>query len=103
MSGVSLNLGLIKQAAADAVDAASPVGIYYGTIKTASPLEVEVDQRFPLTAEFLELTESTKELKVPQGDGYYILRRKLEEGDRVILLRIQGGQKYIILDRVRDA
>lgn len=95
-------LALIKQAASEAVEASNPVGIYYGTIKTAHPLEVEVDQRFILTAEFLELTESTKELKVPQGDGYYILRRKLQEGDRVILLRIQGGQKYIILDRERD-
>jgi len=96
-------LALIKKAAADAVEASNPVGIYYGVIKTASPLEVEVDQRFILTSEFLELTEATKELRIPQGTGEYILRRKLQEGDRVILVRIQGGQKYIILDRVRDA
>ncbi|MGG1158912.1 DUF2577 domain-containing protein [Brevibacillus formosus] len=96
-------LELIKQAATDAVSASNPVGIFYGTIKTAEPLEVEVDQRFILKREFLELTESTKELKMPHGDGYYILRRKLEVGDRVVLLRIQGGQKYIILDQVRDA
>lgn len=94
---------LIKMAASDTVSAGNPVGIYYGTILSAGPLSVEVDQRFVLTEEFLELTETTKELKVPvEGGGYYTLRRKLEQGDRVILLRVQGGTKYIILDRVRD-
>ncbi|MEJ8548152.1 DUF2577 domain-containing protein [Brevibacillus borstelensis] len=96
-------LGLIKKAAMDATSASNPVGVFYGTILSAAPLNVEVDQRFVLTEEFLELTESTKELKVPvEGGGYYTLRRKLEQGDRVILLRVQGGTKYIILDRVRD-
>jgi Protein of unknown function (DUF2577) len=99
---MSSMLALIKQAATEAVAASNPVGIFYGTIKKAMPIEVEVDQRFILTQEFLELTEATEELKVPHGDGYYIIRRKLEEGDRVVLLRIQGGQKYVILDRVRD-
>lgn len=94
---------LIKQAAKDAVDASNPVGIFYGTITSTAPLQVEVDQRFTLTEEFLELTKATKELKVPvDGGGYYTLRRKLEQGDRVILLRVQGGAKYIVLDRVRD-
>lgn len=96
-------LSLIKQAAADAVEASSPVGIFYGTIKNAAPLEVEVDQRFLLTQEFLEMTEATRELKVPLGSGEYVLRPKLQAGDRVILMRIQGGQKYVVLDRVRDA
>jgi Protein of unknown function (DUF2577) len=95
-------LTLIKQAASDAVEASNPVGIFYGTIKSVDPLEVEVDQRFILTQEFLELTEATRELKVPLGTGEYILRPKLQERDRVILIRIQGGQKYVILDRVRD-
>ncbi|HZG16973.1 MAG TPA: DUF2577 domain-containing protein [Candidatus Bathyarchaeia archaeon] len=96
-------LNLIKKAAADAVEASSPVGVFYGTIKKASPLEVEVDQRFLLSEDFLELTDATKELKFQWGAEEYIIREKLKENDRVVLVRIQGGQKYIILDRVRDA
>ncbi len=94
-------LGLIKMAASEAADASGPVNISYGTIKGLSPLEVEVDQRFILSQEFLELTEATRELKVPHGEGYYIIRPALKEGDRVVLVRVQGGAKYIILDRVR--
>ncbi|MGG1157464.1 DUF2577 domain-containing protein [Brevibacillus formosus] len=91
-------LMLIKQAATEAVDASNPVGVFFGTIKSATPLEVDIDQRFVLTQEFLILTDATKELKY----GDYVFRPKLQAGDRVLLMRIQGGQKYVILDRVRD-
>ena len=37
---------------------------------------------------------------LPVEDGYIILNRKLAVGDKVILLRVQNGQKYIILSRV---
>ena len=36
---------------------------------------------------------------LPVEDGYIILNRKLEVGDKVILLRVQNGQKYIVLSR----
>lgn len=42
--------------------------------------------------------EDGKEL--PVKDGYIILNRKLEEGDKVLLLRVQSGQKFIVLSRV---
>lgn len=38
--------------------------------------------------------------KLPVQDGFIILNRKLEKGDKVILLRVQNGQKYIVLSRV---
>ena len=100
---MSSMLALIKQAASDAVDASNPVGVFNGIVKRTEPLEVEVDQRFILTEEFLELTDSTKELRVPMGTYDYILRPKLQAGDRVYLLRVQEGQKYVVLDRVRDS
>ena len=34
-----------------------------------------------------------------QGRFYY-LNRRLEEGDRVLLLRVQHGQKFIVLSRI---
>ena len=33
-------------------------------------------------------------------DGYIILNRALAVGDEVILLRVQNGQKFIVLSRV---
>ena len=37
---------------------------------------------------------------LPIEDGFIILNRALEVGDKVLLLRVQKGQKYIILSRV---
>ena len=36
---------------------------------------------------------------LPVEDGYIILNRALAVGDKVILLRVQNGQKYIVLSR----
>lgn len=37
---------------------------------------------------------------LPVEDGYIILNRALEVGDKVLLLRVQNGQKFIVLSRV---
>ena len=37
---------------------------------------------------------------LPVEDGYIILNRKLEVGDKVLLLKVQKGQKFVVLSRV---
>ena len=37
---------------------------------------------------------------LPVKDGYIILNRALETGDKVLLLRVMRGQQFIILSRV---
>lgn len=37
---------------------------------------------------------------LPVEDGYIILNRKLEKGDKVLLLRVANGQKFIVLSRL---
>lgn len=37
---------------------------------------------------------------LPVKDGYIILNRGLEVGDKVLLLRVMGGEQFIILSRV---
>lgn len=83
-------LQLIKQAAKDAVEASNPVQVHFGTVLSEEPLEVQVDQRFILPA---------AALVVPESLGRYE-GRGLTAGDRVLLIRVQGGEKYVILDRV---
>ena len=36
---------------------------------------------------------------LPVDDGYIVLNRALTVGDRVLLLRVQNGQRYIVLSR----
>lgn len=91
---------VIKQASVGAVGAGAPVQVCYGVVTSISPIEVLVDQRFTLTSEFLVLTAATQELKVTVSGTEHIVRPGLQANDLVVLLRAQGGQQYIVLDKV---
>ncbi|MHA7966605.1 DUF2577 domain-containing protein [Paenibacillus sp. CAU 1782] len=99
-------LELIKKAGMGAVEAGNPVQLLQGEVVSANPLSVKVDQRFVLPADFLIVPESLTELEIDLSQVYgsntapILVRRGLEAGDSVILLRMQGGQRYLLLDRL---
>jgi|SRR5690606_4590312 len=93
-------LNAIRQAALTAVEAAAPVAVMFGTVTRADPLEVNVDQRFTLDADFLIVPESLTRYVLNIGGVEYVIRPGFQAGDRVVLLRVQGGQKYLILNKV---
>ncbi|AJS59848.1 DUF2577 domain-containing protein [Paenibacillus sp. IHBB 10380] len=108
-------LDIIKQAALDAVKAGSPTAIQFGTVLSTSPLEISVDQRLTLTEAFLVVPESMMRYEIdlkhvhkmnslPDTEDSLldkiVIRTGLENGDMVILLRVQGGQQYVVLDKV---
>lgn len=80
-------LDVIKKAAVAAVDAKSPVQIMYGSVTDTQPLEITMEQRLALSDPFLVLTES-------------VAQRNWMLGDTALLLRVQGGDSYIVLDRL---
>lgn len=105
---------MIKQVGLDAMQASAPVNILYGVVTKANPLEVNVDQRFTLTEDFLVVTERLTALTLDLNHSHdysggqtqnaltspVVVRKGLEVGDKVLLLRVQGGQQYVVLDRV---
>lgn len=80
-------LETIKRAGLGAVEAGNPVAVLFGTITKKNPLEVIVDQRFPLTEDFFIIPEDVR-------------KKVLEPGDTLLLLRVQGGESYVVLDKV---
>lgn len=82
MEGADELLRIIKQAAMDAVQQSEPVEITYGTVLKTNPLTIKVDQKLTLTKEFLIVTKEAK--------------KSLTEG-KVVLVKANGGQKYLIL------
>lgn len=44
--------------------------------------------------------ENEKNLPLSKDKKYIILNRALEKGDKVLLLRVQNGQKFIVLSRI---
>lgn len=97
-------LNVIKEAALAAVEAGKPLAVIFGEVAKIDPLEVNVDQRFILDADFLVLPESLTRYEIDlnyNGTAQKItIREGLKQGDKVILFRLQGGQKYFIADKV---
>ncbi|GAB6927045.1 DUF2577 domain-containing protein [Paenibacillus sp. JCM 10914] len=93
-------LDIIKKASLSAVGSTNPVAVQYGTVTSVHPLEVNVDQRFSLTEDFLVVGESMTEYKLTISGEEYIIRKGLAIGDTVLLIRYQGGQTYLVLDRL---
>lgn len=77
---------LIKTIAVSAVEARRPVEICYGTVQSAMPLTVRLSQKLVLGKE---------SFIVRQG----VTAQSFEEGDKLILFRMQGGQQYLIYDK----
>ncbi len=104
MSEYSQMLGAIKRAATEAVAAAKPFALTYGTVKTISPLTIAVDQKLELTESQLLPTNAVRDCDVQCTVNNEQITVRLHLGlrpaEKVLLLRIQGGQQYIVLDRV---
>jgi hypothetical protein len=92
------SVDLIKQIAIKAVEATNPVNVLFGTVKSVDPLEIEIHQKLKLTKEFLVLTEQLTKYEVDS----LVIRPGLNKGDKVVLMRVQGGHQFVVLDKVVD-
>ena len=139
----------VKQAAVEAGEASKPFALTFGTVVSAEPLQIKVDQKLTLDSQQLLLTNNVRDYHVKlttcgEGDSYtesekhvtekrtgsvstvvatsggagtgqgefenhdhdyvgdkwWLVHRKLEVGEKVIMMRCNGGQQYIVLDRV---
>lgn len=105
MSNMETWLGLIKSTALDAVYATDPLEIRYGTVTRESPLQISIDTKSPLGPAQLVLTRNVTDYEVEMSVNgnarqRYKVFNQLKQGEKVLMLRIQGGGKYIVLDRV---
>jgi len=118
---------IIKMAAVEAVAASNPAAVVFGTVTSVDPLKVTIEQRLILEESHLLLTTLVSDFDVDlimdhqteatsggSGESSFAshihsvvgtktmtVKLGLIAGETVILMKIQGGQKYIILDRVR--
>lgn len=80
-------LNILKKSALGAYEAEKPVNIVFGVVKSVSPLKISIDYKLVIESdEILQGENSTK--------------LDLKSNDKVILVRLQGGQKFYILDKV---
>lgn len=103
MHDVTDLLRLIKKAALDAVKASYPTEILFGNVISVTPLKINVEQKLTLTKAQLVLTRNVTDydIKMSLNDEKrtYTIHNSLSSGDKVVLLQMQGGQKFIVLDK----
>ncbi|MFA9376222.1 MAG: DUF2577 domain-containing protein [Lachnotalea sp.] len=112
----------IKKVAMDAVNESEPSTFVYGTVTSANPLSIQVEQKLSLTKEFLVLTNNVIDYEVDievdwqtedetcsvshkhdiKGKKKIKILNALKTDEKVILIKQQGGQKYLILDKIKS-
>lgn len=117
---------IIKRIAVESVNATKPTSIVYGRVISTSPLRINIEQKMTLSKAQLVLTRNVTdfdiEMTVDHETGYrsggsgessfashnhgysgkktFTVHNGLVTGDEVLMIQMQGGQKYIVLDRV---
>jgi len=117
---------LIKRIAVEAVEASKPTNIVFGQVTSASPLKITVEQKITLSSQQLILTRNVTDHEIEMtlehetdyksggsGDSSFAshnhavtgkktmtMHNALKKGEKVALLRTQGGQQYVVIDRV---
>ena len=98
----------VQNVALQSIEASKPMKLVYGKVLSVSPLKVLVDQKLELTKEFLVLTRNVTDYDIemtmdpdnaPQKKKYKI-HNALKVDETVIMLRDNGGQRYVIIDKV---
>lgn len=117
----------IRSLARRAVLASKPVNVLFGTVMAVDPLQIMTEQKLILDESFLILTEAVKDheheitvvdwqteaVSGGSGDAKYashahplkgrkkiIIHNALQKGEKVLLLTMEGGQMFVVADRV---
>lgn len=116
---------VLRQVVLEAVNAQKPTSVVYGTVISTAPLKVQVDQKLILERENLKLTRAVMDYEVDmtvdhstenraggsgeaafashnhdyKGRKKFLIHNGLVVGDRVTMIRANGGQQYIIIDK----
>lgn len=119
---------LIKKAALEAVDATKPADICFGEVLGTTPLQILMEQKLVLGKEQLILPRNMTDYEISitvnwntenrsggsgeaafESHNHAIAGKKtitvhngLAVGDKVILIRKLGGQKFLVYDRIKE-
>ena len=76
----------IKRAAIEAYQSSSPTSLMFGVVYSKNPIKIGIEQRMELDQDQLVLTKSASS--------------NINVNDRVALIRMDGGQTFLVIDKV---
>ncbi len=104
--------GVIQQIVQNTVQTMKMADKATGTVESVAPLRIKVDASMQsIPAAGVLLTDTVKERIVPvencqgctgadQCTGRVTIREGLKIGEKVLMVRVQGGNQYIVLSRI---
>ena len=99
-------LETIKTASIDAINASKPVEIVFGIVLSVNPLKINLEQKLTLSESFLivpeEFTDRKINIVIDDEEKEIEIKNALKVDDKLILARLQGGQKYLVLSRLAE-
>ncbi len=110
----------MQEVSNNANNAGYPATVMSGTVTSASPLKIQVEQRFEISGSMIIIPEHLTDYKVkvtvekshtedagePEHNHEYggemtvTVHGGLKSGDSVQLMRQQGGQRFVVIGRV---
>lgn len=94
----------IQQVSNGVNEAGYPADVMSGTVITSAPLKIKVEQRFDIASAQLivpeHLTDRIVEVEIDGAHRTMKIYDGLKIGQQVVLIRQQGGQKFLVADRV---
>lgn len=94
----------IQQVSNGVNEAGYPADVMSGTVIAAAPLKIKVEQRFDIASAQLivpeHLTDRTVDIELDGVKKEMKIYSGLKTGQQVVLIRQQGGQKFLVVDRV---
>ena len=119
---------VLKKLINQTTQAGKPTALIKGEVTSVNPVTVKVEGRFEISAPFLELTHNVKDYYVDitvshttenrsggAGDAEFqshnhdykgrkkiLIHNGLQVGEFVWLIRQEGGQVFVVLDRINE-
>lgn len=98
-------LGVLQQIMQENQKAMKPTDIAFGIVMSTSPLAIQTDtMQNPIPEKALVLTDAVvaRNASVQGGEGGIVtIHSGLSTGDKVIMLRVNRGNRYIVLSKAQ--
>lgn len=118
----------IKNVSCQYYSAINPASVLFGLVIEETPLKIELDQKLILTERFLTLAQHMSDYEMEfeiygqsinaqgtcseggsasvvgqwESSGKIKVKNSLKNGDKVVLARMEGGEQYIVIDRIKE-
>lgn len=96
-------LEIVKQAAINVIENKQMCDLRYGEVVSVSPLKIKLTPQLTIPSSVIVVPRQLTSYEVQLNGSTIIVDNSLRIGDKVALLRKQGGQSYFVLDKISES